>query len=199
MIPAFALAAAVLLGDSLTEAWPYADPALFASGSFVSKGVGGQTSAQVLARFERDVVALDPAVVVILAGTNDVAENQGPTPPEATLANLEAMAVRARAAGIRVVLATLPPAADIPWRRGLCPGPKIVALNEGIRALAVATGAVLLDFHTALLDQADPSLGMKRALTEDGVHLNAAGYAVMRPLLENAVAEALREQPPTTK
>lgn len=200
MVPTFALAASVLLGsvrvvlvgDSLTEGWPFADPALFASGTFVAKGIGGQTSAEVLARFDRDVVALAPAVVVILAGTNDVAENQGPMPPEATLANLEAMAIRARSAGIQVVLATLPPAADFPWRRGLCPGPKIAALNREIGAIARRSGVVLLDYHSALVDPADPALGMRRSLADDGVHPNAAGYAVMRPLLESAVLEALK-------
>ncbi len=191
--PTLALAAVVLFGDSITQGWPPADPALFESGRFVGKGISGQTTAEILARMGRDVLELKPAAVVILAGTNDVAQNQGPTPPDATMANLETMVDRAQGAGIRVVLATILPAADFSWRRGLAPGPKIATLNERIRALAAKKGAVLLDYHAALLDPADPALGMKPGLADDGVHPNKAGYAVMRPLLEAAVRKALAD------
>ncbi|WP_303310957.1 SGNH/GDSL hydrolase family protein [Hymenobacter sp. BT730] len=192
--PAPGVPRVVLMGNSITEGWPKADSAFFASRKpyeFIGRGISGQTSAQMLLRFRQDVVALRPTVVVILAGSNDVAENRGPYHPHATLDNIMSMTELARAQGIRVVLCSLPPAYDFPWRPNLQPAPKIVALNQQIKAYADKNRLVYLDYHTALADERQ---GLKKAYGDDGVHPNLAGYRVMEPLLQQAVAAALKRK-----
>ncbi|TPG63645.1 GDSL-type esterase/lipase family protein [Hymenobacter nivis] len=183
----------VLMGNSITDAWPGADPAFFAGRpyEYVGRGVGGQVSAAMLERFQRDALDLHPAVVVILAGINDIAQNAGPYQPAATLGNITAMAERAHAQGVRVVLSSVTPAAEFPWRPGLGPGPKVVALNAQIKAYARQHHFVYLDYYAAL---ADGHLGMKDGLARDGVHPTLAGYRVMEPLLQEAVAKALKHK-----
>jgi acyl-CoA thioesterase-1 len=178
----------VFLGDSITEGWAATVPAFFAGHPWLDRGVSGQTTSQMLVRFRQDVIALHPRVVVILGGTNDIAGNGGPYSPQATLDNLSSMIELARAHGIGVVLASLPPALDFPWRPGLHPAAKITALNARIRALAARSGAVYLDYHTAM---ANARGGLRNGLSGDGVHPNAAGYAVMAPLAEAAIKRAL--------
>lgn len=182
----------VYIGDSITESWATYFPALFPDKPYIPRGISGQTTPQILVRFRQDVVQLKPKVVVILAGTNDIAGNTGPSSLEMIQDNLASMAEIARANGIRVVLSSVLPAYDYPWKRGLDPAPKIVALNSWIRSYAAATGAVYLDYHTAM---ADTRGGLRAELTRDGVHPNAAGYAVMAPLAAAAVAEALSLSP----
>ena len=182
----------VLMGNSITDAWPGADPSFFAGKpyEYVGRGIGGQTSPQMLLRFRQDVLDLHPAAVAILAGINDVAENTGPYQPQATLNNIMSMAELARAHGVRVILCSVTPASEFPWRKGLGPGPKIVALNEQMKAYARQQHFGYLDYHTAL---ADEHQGMKAALAKDGVHPTLAGYRVMEPLLQQAVAGALKQ------
>lgn len=179
----------VFIGDSITESWAPYFPAHFPGKPYISRGISGQTTPQILARFQQDVVRLRPEVVVILAGTNDIAGNTGPSSPEMIQDNLASMAEIARAKGIRVVLSSVLPAHDYPWKRGLEPAPKIAALNSWIRAYAEATGAVYLDYYSAMVD---PRGGLRAELTRDGVHPTAAGYAVMAPLAEAAIARAMR-------
>jgi lysophospholipase L1-like esterase len=142
-----------------------------------------------LVRFRPDVIALEPKVVVILAGTNDLAGNTGPATPEMIEDNIASMADLATANGIRVVLSSILPASDYPWRPGLEPAPKIAAVNEWMKEYARAHRMVYLDYYSAMVD-ARP--GLKSDLGSDGVHPNKAGYAVMAPLAEKAIAEALR-------
>ncbi len=179
----------VFMGDSITEGWgrgvpdsPFADPRR------VNRGISGQTTPQMLVRFRADVIALRPAAVVILAGTNDIAGNTGP----ATLADIEghiaSMGELARAHGIRVVLCALLPAAGYYWNPAVRPAPQIVALNERLRALARREGWAFVDLHTPM---ADAQGGLRREFGEDGVHPNAAGYALMRPLVEDGIRQAL--------
>ena len=179
----------VYIGDSITESWAAYFPALFPGKPYIARGISGQTTPQILVRFRQDVVALQPRVVVIMAGTNDIAGNTGPSTLEMIQDNLSSMAEISRANGIRVVLSSVLPAYDYPWKRGLEPAPKIAALNSWIRSYAEATGAVYLDYHSAMVD---PRGGLRAELTRDGVHPNAAGYAVMAPLAEAAVARALQ-------
>ena len=179
----------VFMGNSITEGFAPRFATLFPGRPYVGRGISGQTTPQMLVRFRQDVVALQPAVVVILGGTNDVAGNTGPTTIEAIADNLASMAEIARANGIRVVLASVLPAADFPWRPGREPAPTIVALNEWIRRYAAANGHVYLDYHAAM---ADANGGLRPELSRDGVHPNDAGYAIMAPLAERAIAEALR-------
>lgn len=179
----------VFIGDSITESWAGYFPALFPGKPYIARGVSGQTTPQILVRFQQDVVRLKPKVVVILAGTNDIAGNTGPSTLEMIQDNLASMAEIARANGIHVVLSSALPAYDYPWKRGLEPAPKIMALNSWIRGYAEATGAVYLDYHSAM---ADARGGLRAELTRDGVHPNAAGYAVMAPLTEAAIARAMQ-------
>lgn len=177
----------VFFGDSITEGWIAAVPSFFAGRPFVDRGISGETTPQMLARFRQDVLSLEPEVVVILAGTNDVAGNTGPMTPEMTRDNLKSMAELARADGIRVVLASVLPALDFPWRRGLEPAPRIAALNALLEDYAARVGIVYLDYYRAMADEKG---GLRAGLSEDGVHPNGAGYAVMAPLAEAAVRQA---------
>ena len=183
----------VLIGNSITEGWVKQDSAFFQGKTYeyVGRGIGGQASGQTVLRFRADVIDLHPAVVVILAGTNDVAENNGPYNPHNTLNNLMTMSELARAHGIRVVLAAVAPSLDFWWRKGLNPAPKIVALNELIKAYAAQQHFAYYDMHTALKDDQN---GLKKAYGEDGVHPNLAGYRVMEPVLNQAVATALKQK-----
>lgn len=179
----------VFFGDSITEGWGRTGSATFFPGKpYVNRGIAGQTTAQMVVRLRQDVIALKPAAVVILAGTNDIAGNTGPATPQMIQDNLASMAQLAQANGIRVVLASLLPASDYPWKPGLAPAPKIRSLNDWIRSYAAAHGAVFLDYHAAL-DNGQG--GLSRQVSADGVHPNAAGYALMRPLAESAVQAAL--------
>jgi len=177
----------VFYGDSITEGW-FASHSPAAGRPWIGRGISGQTTAQMLVRFQQDVVALAPRVVVILAGTNDIATNTGPYREDDTFANLEAMAELARAHGIRVVLASILPASDYPWNRGLEPAPKITALNARLRDYARGRGLVWLDYHAAMADEHG---GLRPGLGDDGVHPNREGFAIMAPLAERAVAAAL--------
>jgi len=178
----------VFMGNSITEAWATYFDTIFPGKPYVGRGISGQTTPQMLIRFRQDVIALKPAVVVILGGTNDIAGNTGPSTLEMIEDNLASMTELAQANGIRVVLASVLPVFDYPWKPGLEPAPKIVALNAWIKAYAGKRGAVYLDFHTAMADQQQ---GMRREFSEDGVHPNEAGYRVMAPLTERAIADAL--------
>lgn len=179
----------VFMGNSITEAWAKSFATLFPGKPYVGRGISGQTTPQMLVRFRQDVVALKPAVVVILGGTNDIAGNTGPSTLEMIEDNLASMTDIARANGIRVVLASVLPVFDYPWRPGLEPAAKIVALNAWIKQYAARVGAVYVDFHSAMADERQ---GMKSSLTKDGVHPTDAGFAVMSPIVERAIAEALR-------
>ncbi|HEX3866501.1 MAG TPA: SGNH/GDSL hydrolase family protein [Gemmatimonadaceae bacterium] len=179
----------VFMGNSITEAWAPLFDSLFHGKPYVGRGISGQTTPQMLVRFRQDVIALKPRVVVILGGTNDIAGNTGPSTLEMIENNLASMTELAKASGIRVVLASVLPASEYPWRRGLDPGPKIVALNAWLKQYAATAGAVYLDLHTPM---ADEHQGMKLELSKDGVHPNDAGYALMAPLTDRAIAEALR-------
>jgi acetyl esterase/lipase/lysophospholipase L1-like esterase len=184
---------AVFMGDSITDNWVRGDPALFANG-FVGRGIGAQTSPQMLARFRQDVVALRPRVVHIMAGTNDIAGNTGPTTLEDYQHNILAMIDLARANDIAVVVAAIPPSRKLFWRGDFDPRPRIREWNDWLRGLAFSRGLTFVDYGMVL---ADPDGGMRADLGNDGVHPNRPGYARMRPLAERAVAEAVeRADPP---
>jgi len=144
-------------------------------------------------RFEQDVVHLHPEVVIILAGTNDVAGNTGPETPAMIEDNFRAMTDIARRNGIRVVLASITPAARYPWRPGVESVPEIRELNGWLRQYAAQQHLVYLDYYSAM---ADPDGAMKPGLSSDGVHPTQAGYAVMAPLAEAAIAKALKQETP---
>jgi acyl-CoA thioesterase-1 len=180
----------VFYGNSITEAWAPLFAEQFPGKPYIGRGISGQTTPQLLVRFRQDVVALKPAVVVILAGTNDIAGNTGPSTLEMIEDNIASMTEIARANGIRVVLCSVLPVYDYPWKPGLTPAPKIVALNAWIREYARSMGAVYVDYHTVMVDGRG---GFPTELAHDGVHPTSAGYRVMAPLAERGIAEALRQ------
>lgn len=179
----------VFMGDSITQGWPDSHPDFFAGHGFLGRGIGGQVTAQMLVRFWPDVVAVKPAAVHILAGINDIAQNAGPYDPAATQADLMAMTTLAQASGIAVILGTVTPAAEFPWRPGLGPIAKVATLNAWLRTWAAERNAVLADY-TAVLD--DGAGGMKPGLAYDGVHPTGDGYFAMEPVTLAAVERALR-------
>ncbi len=176
----------VFMGDSITEGWHLDDS--FPGKPYVNRGISGQTTPQMVVRFHQDVVNLKPKVVVILAATNDVAQNTGPMTPEMTMDNFRAMVEMARANGIKPVITSILPAGDFPWKRGMEPAPKIRALNDQLQAWCQSEGIVWVDYYSAMADAAG---AMKQGLSVDGVHPNATGYAIMAPLAEAGIQKAL--------
>lgn len=179
----------VFIGNSITQGWIEVNPNFFIGKSYINRGISGQTTPQMLVRFRSDVVNLKPKVVVILAGTNDIAGNTGPSTLEMIEDNIASMVEIANANNIKVVLCSILPAYDYPWKTGLEPAQKIVDLNKWIKEYAVKNKIIYVDYFAPIADQRN---GMKKAYSEDGVHPNLAGYKVMEPIVENAIAEALR-------
>lgn len=180
----------VFMGDSITDAWGRKYGKFFPGKPYVNRGISGQTTPQMLIRFRPDVIALKPKAVVILAGTNDIAGNTGPMTLEQIQGNIMSMAELAKANGIRVVLASLLPVCDyIKPQTERRPPEKIRALNAWMKEYARKNKLVYLDYYSAMVD--DKQM-FKRELTYDGLHPNDAGYEVMLPLAERAVAAALK-------
>ncbi|AHY58594.1 SGNH/GDSL hydrolase family protein [Stenotrophomonas rhizophila] len=187
--PAPGTARVVLFGDSITEGWGRTGSDTFFPGKgYLNRGISGQTTAQMLVRFRQDVIALQPAVVVILAGTNDIAGNTGAATQAMIEDNLQSMVELAQAHGIAVVLSSVLPVSDYPWQRGVQPAPKVRALNAALKRYASTHNVVYLDYHTPL---ANRDGGLDKALAADGVHPTPAGYARMAPLAEAAITQAL--------
>ncbi|MEX0906408.1 MAG: SGNH/GDSL hydrolase family protein [Balneolaceae bacterium] len=178
----------VFMGNSITEGWLQNYPEFFEEKPYVNRGIGGQTTPQMLIRFRADVINLEPAAVVILAGVNDIAGNTGPSTLKMIEDNLFSMAELARVNGIRVILASILPAYDFPWRPGLEPAGKIVTLNNRIRSFAEKNNMTYLDFFSAMADDRN---GMKPEYSEDEVHPNREAYKVMSVLAEEAIEKAL--------
>ncbi len=181
----------VFMGDSITDAWGRSRGKFFPGKPYVNRGISGQTTPQMLIRFRPDVIALKPKVVVFLAGTNDIAGNTGPMTLEAIEDNLASMVELAKFHDIRVVLSSVMPVCDyIRPQTGRRPPAKIVALNAWIKEYAARNGLVYLDYYSAMLD--DKQM-LRKELTFDGLHPNDAGYEVMEPLAEKAIAETLEK------
>jgi lysophospholipase L1-like esterase len=179
----------VFMGDSITDAWGRSIGTFFVGKPYINRGISGQVTPQMLLRFYQDVIALKPKVVVILAGTNDLAGNVGPMTMEATENYFMSMADMARANNIKIVLSALLPVCDyIKPQTGQRPPEKILALNRWLRDYAEKNNFVYLDYFGATVD--DKGM-LRKELTFDGLHPNAAGYEVMAPLAEQAIAKAL--------
>jgi lysophospholipase L1-like esterase len=185
----------VFLGDSITQGWSDASPTFFSDRPYIERGIGGQTTPQMLIRFRADVVDLAPQAVVILAGTNDIAGNTGPATNKMIEDNIASMAEIAEANGIRVILVSILPVYDYPWSPGLMPVGRIAAVNAWLRTYAERNDHTYADAYAALVDERG---GMTAQYSPDGVHLNAAGYAVIEPVVEAAIAEALGRPAPVT-
>ena len=170
------------MGNSIIQAWPNYTPD-FWDQSKINRGIGGQTTDEMLERFERDVINPGPDVTVILAGTNDIAQNNGPVPLEVVRDNIFEMCRRAHDRDIRVILCSVLPAHDYPWHPGLKPAEKIVRLNRWLREYAAVNDITYIDFHSRM---ANPDNGMITDLAYDGVHPNEKGYQLMVAILKAA-------------
>ena len=179
----------VFMGNSITIGWINTDPAFFAGRPYIDRGISGQTTPQMLIRMRADVINLKPKAVVILAGTNDIAGNTGPSTLEMIEDNLASMADLAKANGIQAILCSILPVFDYPWKPGLKPYEKISVVNDWMKNYAAQHGMIYLDFYSAMVDSRP---GMKADFSKDGVHPNMAGYKVMEPLVEKAIAQALK-------
>ena len=175
----------MFFGDSITEGWKTIHPEFFIGKSYINRGINGQTTSQMLLRFRPDVIELKPKIVVILAGGNDIAGNTGPTTPETILGNLISMCELAKANNIEVVLCSILPANDFPWKRGMEPADKIEALNEMILKYAKANDIAYVDYYSAMVDE---QKGLKSIYSEDGVHPNKEGYLVMESIVETIIS-----------
>ena len=182
----------VFMGNSITEAWSQNHPEFFKNKLYINRGIGGQTTPQMLIRFKQDVIDLQPKVVVICAGTNDIAENTGPSTLKMIVDNITSMAEIARSNRIKVIIASsVHPAYDYPWRTGLNPNEKIPILNKLLKAYSKKNDIVYLDYFSAMVDDKN---GLRRNLGADGVHPNRKGYEIMAPLAEKAIEKALKSK-----
>ena len=177
----------VFMGDSITEDWRLDKS--FPGKPYINRGISGQTSPQMLVRFRQDVINLKPKVVLILAGTNDIMENTGPMTTEQSGAMIASMADLAAANNIRVVLCSVLPSSEFVWSPALKPAPRIVELNAWIKKYAAQKGYIYVDYYSAMTDQ---SGGLPDALSNDGVHPLPAGFAIMAPLAEAGIQQALK-------
>ncbi|MBD1262519.1 SGNH/GDSL hydrolase family protein [Maribacter polysiphoniae] len=178
----------VFMGNSITIGWINTVPEFFEGKPYINRGISGQTTPQMLVRFRQDVIALQPKVVVILAGTNDIAGNTGPSTLEMIADNIKSMAELAEAHGIKVVISSVLPAYDYPWKPGLEPSKKIIKLNSMLRTYAEKKGHIYLDYFSVMVDGRN---GLPKKYALDEVHPTKLGYEVMAPLAEAAIAKAL--------
>lgn len=181
----------VLMGNSITEGWVRERPDFFkANTNLIGRGISGQTTPQMLLRFKQDVVHLKPRLLVLLCGINDIAQNTGPISEAEIMDNIISMCELAVANKIGVILSSVLPASDFPWRPGMNPGPKVVSLNEEIKKYAKLKGHTYLDYYSSM---EDGNLGLKPGLSTDKVHPTPAGYAMMEPILLAAIQKGLKK------
>lgn len=178
----------VFMGNSITIGWSNARPEFFEGKPYINRGISGQTTPQMLIRFRQDVINLKPMVVVILAGTNDIAGNTGPSTINMIVDNIKGMAELAHANGIKVIVSSTLPVYDYPWKPGLEPAQKIIDLNKLLKEYASQKGHIYLDYFTPMADKRN---GLPKKYAGDGVHPTVVGYQVMEPLVEAAIREAL--------
>lgn len=178
----------VFMGNSITEGWLQANPSFFENKPYVNRGIGGQTTPQMLLRFRQDVIDLNPKIVVILAGTNDIAENTGPITLEQIRDNVLSMVQLSKTNDIVPIICAVLPAYDYPWRPGKQPNVKIPELNKMLQQMCIEQKVPYLDYFSAMADDRN---GLPKTYTTDEVHLTKAGYSVMEGLVEKAILGAL--------
>jgi len=178
----------VLMGDSITDGWPGARPAFFTDNDIIGRGIGGETSCQFLLRFQNDVIQLEPSLVVINYGTNDIAENTGKYDEDQTFMNVKAMCEMAMGSGIKVVLASTLPHKGFGWNPSITDAMlKIRSLNARVKEYAEQKGIKYVDYFSAMVSQDGTS--MREGLSRDGVHPNQDGYAIMESVLLPVITE----------
>ena len=183
----------VFMGNSITEGWAIIRPEFFKNRDYINRGIGGQTTPQMLLRFRPDVIDLNPKVVVILAGTNDIAGNTGYTSLETIIGNIKSMAEIANANSIKVIISSILPAIDYPWKPGLDPAPKIISINKALKEYAKENNFIYLDYFSAMVDDKGGLKVPDYTTADDLVHPNKAGYLVMEKLVQKAIDKALNE------
>jgi lysophospholipase L1-like esterase len=175
----------VFIGNSITQNWADQRPEFFTSNNYIGRGIGGQTSPLLLSRFRQDVINLKPVAVIINIGTNDIAENTGPYSEEFTLGNIKSMAELAKANGIKVILSSVTPAGQYPWRKEIQNVPeKIQSLNAKIKAYAKANKFAYVDYYSSMHDE---SHSLIKSYGTDGVHPNAKGYEIMEKIARETI------------
>ena len=174
----------VFMGNSITEGWLSIRPEFFKNKPYVNRGISGQTTPQMLLRFRQDVINLKPSTVVLLAGINDIAENTGPSTIEMIANNIISMAELAKANHINVIICSVLPANNFPWREGLKPAEKVRKLNAILQSYSYENKLAYVDYYSAMVND---SHGLKKELGEDGIHPNKNGYLIMEPILEKAI------------
>ena len=180
----------VFMGDSITELWSVINPEYFSGKPYINRGIGGQTTPQMLIRFRADVIALQPTAVVILAGINDIAGNTGQSSIKMISDNIFSMVELAKVNNIQVILCSVLPAYDFPWKPNQEPIEKIKALNEILKNYAKSNNVVYVDYYSAMVDE---RLGLNIEYSKDGVHPNKIGYQIMEPIVEKAISLVLQK------
>lgn len=180
----------VFMGNSITEGWMQINPEFFEGKPYINRGISGQTTPQMLVRFRQDVVKLKPKAVVILAGTNDIAGNTGLSTLEMIEDNIASMTEIAKANNIKVILCSVLPVFDYPWKPGLNPAEKIVELNTWIKNYCEENNLIYVDYFTSMADERN---GLKKEYSEDGVHPNKKGYEVMSTILQKSIAKVISQ------
>ena len=174
----------VFMGNSITEGWLSIRPEFFKNKPYVNRGISGQTTPQMLLRFRQDVIHLKPSTVVLLAGINDIAENTGPSTIEMIVNNIISMAELAKTNQINVIICSVLPANNFPWRKGIKPAEKVRKLNAILQSYSYENKLAYVDYYSAMVNDSD---GLKKELGEDGIHPNKNGYLIMEPILEKAI------------
>jgi lysophospholipase L1-like esterase len=181
----------VFMGNSITEGWIQMRPEFFNNRDYINRGIGGQTTPQMLLRFREDVINLNPSVVIILAGTNDIAGNSGYISLESIIDNIKSMSEIANANGIKVIISSILPAIDYPWKPGLDPAPKINKINKALKVFSEENNFIYLDYYAAMVDDKGGLKVPEYTSANDLVHPNKNGYLVMEKLAEIAINKAL--------
>ena len=177
----------VFMGNSITEGWSFLDKDFFINNPFVNRGIGGQTTPQMLIRFKPDVVNLNPKAVVFLTGINDIAENTGPVTIENIAENIISMAEIAKANEIKVFICSTLPAIDFPWSPGMEPGPKVIKLNSILKNYCDSNNIPYVDYFSAMSDEKGGLKVPEYTTADDLVHPNLAGYKVMEKIILKAL------------
>ena len=181
----------VFIGNSITEGWVGIRPEFFKGRDYINRGISAQTTPQMLLRFRQDVVDLNPKVVVILAGTNDIAGNTGYTSIDTIVGNIKSMAEIANANDIKVIISSILPAIEYLWKPGLDPASKIISINEKLKSYAEEKGFIYLDYYSSMVDDKGGLKVPDYTAANDLVHPNKAGYLVMEKLAQKAIDRAL--------
>lgn len=179
----------VFMGNSITEGWKMSSPEFFSQNKYINRGISGQTTSQMLVRFRPDVIALKPKLVVILAGINDIAQNNGPIELKDIFGNIVSMAELAKINNIKVILSSVLPANDFSWKKGMEPAEKVIQLNSMLEKYASENKIPFVNYYLKMVDS---EKGLDKKYTNDGVHPTVAGYKVMEPILQEAILKALK-------